>query len=38
MTITGGLVLLVISLLPVLAPAAATSVARRINRRRGRPD
>lgn len=38
MTITGGLALLVISLLPVLAPAVATAVARRIGRWRRRPD
>ncbi|MED5814059.1 hypothetical protein VST63_16990 [Mycolicibacterium sp. 050232] len=38
MTVTGGLTLLAISLLPVLAPAAATSVAHRINRRRRHPD
>jgi hypothetical protein len=38
MTVVGGVAMIVISLLPVLLPAAATSIVRARHRRRGYPD
>ncbi|WP_018602268.1 hypothetical protein [Mycobacterium sp. 155] len=38
MTVVGGVSMIVISLLPVLLPAAATSIVRARQRRRGRHD
>jgi hypothetical protein len=38
MTVVGGVSMIVISLLPVLVPAAATSIIRARRRRRGHPD
>jgi hypothetical protein len=37
-TVVGGVVMVVISLLPVLVPAATTSIVRARHRRRGRQD
>lgn len=38
MTVVGGASMVIISLLPVLVPAATTSIVRARHRRRGRQD